>query len=244
MFKASIWPVYRLTAKEGLLKVYIDNSSIGGPWTTQRTDYTNHLRFGCLWSRAYQGIMDWDYFYVTQDEETAPPVVPTWDITLDMTDYPINEGWSSVIGTGNDVSLFSGSGDEFLSSSVPDLSSSTRDSSSSIRDLSTTSLTSSTTSKILEQEITPGFTFQTVVTLLGVIVVLWKRKTFRRCMCEVKVLRIVSTTHLSCQCQKFDLGITLFFPTWFNFVYEAKLILLFSLQLFYHFDHLLNKEFS
>ncbi len=110
-FNGSLWHTYRLTAKEGLLHVYVDGKSVGGPWTTQRTDYFNSIRFGCLWSVTYQGIIDWDYVYVAQEEETAPPINPVWDIVLDMNNSPSKQNWAAVVGAGNVISLPFGSND-------------------------------------------------------------------------------------------------------------------------------------
>lgn len=110
-FNGSMWHTYRLTAKEGILYVYVDGLPIGGPWTTQRTDYFNHLRFGCLWSRTYQAIIDWDYVRVAQDEETAPPMIPEWNIILDMSSSPSKYNWAAIVGDGNKISLPFGSND-------------------------------------------------------------------------------------------------------------------------------------
>ncbi|MFX0208356.1 MAG: DUF2341 domain-containing protein, partial [Candidatus Hodarchaeota archaeon] len=104
-FNASMWHTYRLTVKEGVLHVYIDGVSIGGPWTTQRIELDNHIRFGCLWSQTYQGIIDWDYIWIAQDEETAPPMIPIWDVVLDMSSSPSTLGWRAVVGKGNRISL-------------------------------------------------------------------------------------------------------------------------------------------
>jgi hypothetical protein len=64
-----------------------------------------------LWSRTYQAINDWDYLRVAQDEETAPPVIPTWDIVLNMSSSPSTQDWTAIVGEGNTVSLPLGSND-------------------------------------------------------------------------------------------------------------------------------------
>jgi hypothetical protein len=111
MFNGTMWHKYRLTVKEGILHVYVDGKTIGGPWTTERVQLFNHIRFGCLWSVTYQGIIDWDYVWVAQDEETAPPMIPVWDIVLNMTSSPSTHGWTAVVGKGNAISLPLGSND-------------------------------------------------------------------------------------------------------------------------------------
>jgi len=86
--------------------VFVDGEDLNPVgWTVGRVTTLNRITFGCLWSRTYQGDMDWDYFYVATGQELYPPVAAGWNITLDMDILPSDEGWISTVQEGNSVEL-------------------------------------------------------------------------------------------------------------------------------------------